>query len=103
MKRFHHLILSALFFLSVPLVVGAAESEDEDSGLAYRLLGPAAGGRTTRVVGVPGDPLSYYLATAAGGVWKSSNGGTEWESVFDDQPVSSIGSVAVANTNPGVV
>jgi photosystem II stability/assembly factor-like uncharacterized protein len=105
MKRFHHLILSALFFLSVPLVVGAAESEDEDkdSGLAYRLLGPAAGGRTTRVVGVPGDPLSYYLATAAGGVWKSSNGGTQWESVFDDQPVSSIGSVAVANTNPGIV
>jgi photosystem II stability/assembly factor-like uncharacterized protein len=103
MKRFHHLILSALFFLSVPLVAGVAESEDEDSGLAYRLLGPAAGGRTTRVVGVPGDPLTYYLATAAGGVWKSSNGGTGWESVFDDQPVSSIGSVAVANTNPGVV
>jgi hypothetical protein len=71
------------------------EDSDKDTGIQYRLLGPAAGGRTTRVVGIPGEPLTYYLATASGGVWKSSNGGTEWKSVFDDQPVSSIGSVTV--------
>jgi hypothetical protein len=75
-------------------------ASDEEPGLKYRLLGPANGGRASRVVGIPGDPSTYYLATAAGGVWKSSNGGMSWKSVFDDQPVSSIGSVAVASGNP---
>jgi photosystem II stability/assembly factor-like uncharacterized protein len=72
-------------------------------GLKYRALGPAAGGRVARVCGVPGDPLTYYAATAAGGVWKSADGGLSFQPVFDDQPVSSIGSVAVAPSDPNVV
>jgi len=52
---------------------------------------------------VAGDELTYYAATAAGGVWKSVNGGREWKSVFDDQPVSSIGSIAVAPSDPNVI
>jgi photosystem II stability/assembly factor-like uncharacterized protein len=71
--------------------------------LEYRSIGPAAGGRVARVCGVPGDPLTYYAATAAGGVWKSSDGGTHWKSVFDDQPISSMGAVAVAPSDPNVV
>ena len=73
------------------------------SGLEYRLIGPALGGRVARVAGVAGDPLTYYAATAAGGVWKSINGGTAWKPVFDGQPVSSVGSVAVAPSDPNVV
>lgn len=95
------LLISLTFML--PAVAEETGGEDKDSGVQYRLVGPASGGRTTRVAGIPGDPLTYYLATAAGGVWKSTNGGFAWESIFDDQPVSSIGSVAVANTNPNVV
>jgi photosystem II stability/assembly factor-like uncharacterized protein len=71
--------------------------------LKYRLIGPAAGGRVSRVAGVPGDPSVYYAATASGGVWKSADGGATWKSVFDDQPISSIGSIAVATSNPNVV
>ena len=89
--------------LALPVLAEDTETEEEDSGVQYRLVGPAAGGRTTRVVGIPGDPLTYYLSTAAGGVWKSSNGGLKWESVFDDQPISSVGSVALAKTNPNIV
>ena len=93
--------------LFVLVLAGPVYSQDSDSdvevGLKYRLLGPVNGGRASRVVGIPGDPLIYYLATAAGGVWKSSNGGMSWESVFDDQPVSSIGSVALARGNPNIV
>jgi len=101
--------LSSLLLLltSVSLAALAApasgSSSDDEHGIQYRLIGPAAGGRAARVVGVPGDPLTYYLATAAGGVWKSSNGGLQWESVFDDQPVSSTGSIAVAAANPAIV
>jgi photosystem II stability/assembly factor-like uncharacterized protein len=73
------------------------------SGLEYRLIGPAAGGRVSRVAGVPGDDLTYYAAIAAGGVWKSVNGGTKWTSIFDDQPISSIGSIAVSPSDPNVV
>ncbi len=56
-----------------------------------------------RSCGVPGDPMTYYAATAAGGVWKSSDGGITWKSIFDDQPTSSIGAIAVAPSDANVV
>ncbi len=72
------------------------ESPKELKALKYRSIGPAAGGRVSRATGVPGNPLIYYAATASGGVWMSSDAGTTWKSIFDKQPVSSIGSIAVA-------
>jgi photosystem II stability/assembly factor-like uncharacterized protein len=75
----------------------------EIAGLKYRLAGPFWGGRATRATGVPGDPRTYYVAAASGGIWKSSDGGFTWQPVFDDQPVSSIGSIAVAPSDPNVI
>ncbi|HLJ95981.1 MAG TPA: hypothetical protein VKU02_22595, partial [Gemmataceae bacterium] len=75
----------------------------EFKALKYRLIGPAVGGRVCRVAGVSGDPLTYYAATASGGVWKSSDGGTNWKPIFDDQPAASIGSLAVAPSDPNVI
>ena len=71
--------------------------------LEYRSIGPAAGGRVSRVVGIADDPLVYYAATASGGVWKSINGGLEWQPIFDEQPVSSTGAIAIAPSDPNVV
>jgi photosystem II stability/assembly factor-like uncharacterized protein len=72
--------------------------------LAFREIGPAvAGGRVTSVVGVADDPKLYYLGSAGGGVWKSVNGGATWTPVFDKQPVSSIGAVAIDPKNHDVV
>ncbi len=71
--------------------------------LTYRSIGPATGGRVSRVTGVGGDPLTYYAATSAGGVWKSTDGGIHFQPIFDDQPVSSIGSIAVAPSDPNVL
>src|SRR5262245_61849233 len=79
------------------------ESPKEFKALKYRNIGPAAGGRVSRVAGVPGNPLLYYAATASGGVWMSNDGGTTWKSIFDDQPISSIGSIAVAASDPNVI
>src|SRR5262245_15013526 len=91
-------LLLPLTFLVLALPIRAADP-DEPGGpkvfqsLQYRNLGPAAGGRTCRSCGIAGDPLVYYTATAAGGVWKSTDGGNLWKPIFDDQEVSSIGSI----------
>jgi photosystem II stability/assembly factor-like uncharacterized protein len=80
-----------------------SDSPKEFKALKYRLIGPAAGGRVSRVTGVAGDPTTYYAAAASGGVWKSVDGGATWKSIFDDQPISSIGSIAVSRSNPNIV
>jgi len=83
---------------------GAARDEAKPYGaLAWRLVGPAVGGRISRVAGVPGDPQVFYAAAAQGGVWKSENGGRDWKPIFDDQPTQSIGAIAVAPSDPNVI
>src|SRR4051795_9011089 len=93
----------ALALLVLAPVSSLAAPPPEFAAAKYRLVGPYAGGRVSRACGVPGDPLTYYAATASGGVWKSSDGGLVWKPVFDDQPTASVGSIAVAASDPNVV
>ncbi len=109
--RLHTILVSAAAAVAVVAAVSAQDAPKTDKpespkafkALKYRNIGPAAGGRVSRATGVPGNPLLYYAATASGGVWMSSDGGTTWKSVFDDQPISSIGSIAVAPSDPNVI
>src|SRR3954465_1508776 len=109
--RLHTWLVSAAAAVAVVASVSAQDAAKADKpeslkafkALKYRNIGPAAGGRVSRVAGVPGNPMLYYAATASGGVWMSNDGGTTWKSVFDDQPVSSIGSIAVAASDPNVI
>src|SRR5688572_33148712 len=101
-----HRLLAGLLALVAALPAGADDppkTPEQFAGLHYRSIGPAAGGRVSRAVGVPGDPLVYYAATAGGGVWKSEDGGVHFKPIFDDQPDSSIGSIAVAPSDPNVI
>ncbi len=86
---------------------GAAQQSDKAAtpfkAIKYRNVGPAQGGRVSRVAGIAGNPSIYYAATASGGVWKSTDGGISFKPVFDEQPISSIGSIAVAPSDPNVV
>jgi photosystem II stability/assembly factor-like uncharacterized protein len=70
--------------------------------LRYRYIGPV-GNRLTSVAGVPGQPNIYYVGAASGGIWKTIDGGTHWDPIFDDQVVSSIGALAVAPLDPNIV
>ena len=72
------------------------------SQLTFRHIGPE-GNRVTSVTGIAGDPMTYYAGAASGGIWKSSDGAIHWEPVFDKEQVSSIGSLAVAPSDPNVV
>ncbi|HLH16735.1 MAG TPA: hypothetical protein VKX45_05925 [Bryobacteraceae bacterium] len=70
--------------------------------LRYRYIGPV-GNRVIAAAGIPGDPNIYYVGAASGGIFKTTDGGTEWQPVFDSQDVSSVGSLAVAPSDPNTV
>jgi photosystem II stability/assembly factor-like uncharacterized protein len=73
------------------------------SGLHWRLIGPFRGGRSNGVTGVPGQPTVFYFGAVGGGVWKTENSGRTWTPIFDSQPISSIGAIAVAPSRPNVL
>lgn len=74
------------------------------SGLALRGIGPALmSGRISDIAVHPGHKSTWYVAVASGGVWKTTNRGTTWIPIFDNQGAYSIGCVAVDPNNPLVV
>ena len=80
----------------------ARVAPDIYSQLRWRFVGPE-GNRISAVVGVPGDPLVYYAGSASGGVAKTGDGGVHWQQIFDEQSAQSIGSLAVAPSDPNIV
>ncbi|RMD85971.1 MAG: hypothetical protein D6813_15580, partial [Calditrichaeota bacterium] len=74
------------------------------AGLKARSIGPAGmSGRVTAIDVVLSNPDIIYIGAATGGLWKSENGGITWKPIFDDQPVASIGAIAVFQPNPDIV
>ncbi|HMN07724.1 MAG TPA: hypothetical protein PKC83_02975 [Gemmatimonadaceae bacterium] len=85
-------VLGALA-LALPALLGAQSPFDS---LRFRSIGPAAlGGRIHDVEGVANDPFTLYVATASGGLWKTTNKGTTWTPIFENQKVATFGDVAI--------
>ena len=76
--------------------------EQQLSDLKFRHLGPV-GNRIVSVAGVSGDPMTYYVGAASGGIWKTTDAGLTWNPVFDDKPVHAIGALAIAPSDPEIV
>ncbi len=91
----------SLMVLGHLFLFGQGPSSNIDA-LRWRFIGPM-GNRLTSVAGVPGQPDVYYVGAASGGLWKTSDSGAHWNPIFDDQPVSSIGSIEVAPSDPNIV
>lgn len=72
------------------------------SSLKYRHIGPE-GNRVIAIAGHCGNPYHIYAGAASGGIWKSVDGGLNWQPVFDDQDVSSIGALAIAQSDPNII
>ncbi len=98
--------LTALGLLASVATAQLAPPEEIPDGffdeLEFRHIGPL-GNRVIAVTGVAGDANVYYAGAASGGIFKTTDGGAHWQPIFDDQPVSSIGALAVAPSDPNVV
>jgi photosystem II stability/assembly factor-like uncharacterized protein len=88
--------LGAMLSAAAPAHPGATFSE-----LHFRNIGPLDG-RIDAVSGVPGDPTSYY-AGGLGGLFRSTDAGTTWSSIFNEEPVSSVSAIAVAPSRPATL
>jgi photosystem II stability/assembly factor-like uncharacterized protein len=80
----------------------AGPAPESYGALHWRHIGPE-GNRFSAAAGVAGDPYTYYVGAASGGIYKTTDGGVTWDPVFDAQPVQSIGALAVAPSDPNVV
>lgn len=101
-----HRLLWHLMLLSLGVQAGLWAQWDTISlnGLRARSIGPAGmSGRITSIDAVADDPNVIFVGSATGGLWKSVNGGIKWKAVFDQQPVASIGAVAVCQAYPSLV
>ena len=85
-----------------PTPAGATD-EKLFKGMQWRQIGPFRGGRALTIEGVPGEPDAYYFGAVAGGVWKTKDGGANWTPLFDKEPISSIGAIAVAPSDHNVI
>jgi len=94
------------FFLVLSVAFGLHSQQIDPKtygGMKWRLIGPFRGGRVLTVTGVPGQPYTYYFGAVGGGVWKTTDGGITWNPLFDKQNISSIGAVAVSESDPNVI
>jgi len=102
---------SSRALIAIALVLGAGaigESQgpkvpsDALSALRWRYIGPE-GNRVSAIAGIPGDPLVVYAGSASGGIFKTTDGGINWQPIFDDHLVHSIGDIAIAPSDPSIV
>lgn len=98
-----------LAFAAAPTAVAAqfggfGGGPQEPEGIEARSIGPAGmSGRIAAIDALESDPNVIYVGAATGGVWKSTNGGTTWTPIFDDQRVSGIGAIAIHQAYPDIV
>ncbi len=79
------------------------KEKKEQHGMQYRSIGPFRGGRSLTASGVAGDPTTWYFGSTGGGIWKSTDGAISWKPIFEHEHSSSIGSLAVAASDPNVI
>lgn len=98
------------FAVGVPVATTAQDKSDNKldetflKNLQFRAIGPAImGGRIDDIAVVENNPSVYYVGVATGGVWKTTNNGTTFDPIFDQQGSTSIGDIAIAPSDPSIV
>ena len=103
------MIVRRRIFLVVASVFSVAQAAHAQvdpklySDMKWREIGPMRAGRTRALAGIPSEPATFYLGAVNGGVWKTTDAGATWHSVWDSEPTGSIGSIAVSESDPNIV
>jgi photosystem II stability/assembly factor-like uncharacterized protein len=101
--------LSSVALAQRPPAVSASSPSNTESDalkvLQWRSIGPFRGGRSTAVTGVASQPLVYYFGGTGGGVWKTSDGGINWEPVSDGSVfrTGSVGAIALSDSDANTI
>src|SRR5215203_1720032 len=107
-------VLAATFVLRTPSASAQPAQRDGQSRLSevvgteslkalqYRSIGPYRGGRSAAVAGVPSQPMVYYFGATGGGVWKTTDGGANWEPITDGSVfgTGSVGAIGLSDSDP---
>jgi photosystem II stability/assembly factor-like uncharacterized protein len=105
-KRAAFVVFFAVGLTLLAVRFAPAQQAQNDSALfdqlKFRYIG-SVGNRATAVVSLPGNPNIWYVGAASGGIFKSTDGGIHWDPIFDSEPVSSIGSLAIAPSDPNIL
>ena len=118
-RRFSYVLLVMLFVavcsLSAQQIVHAqqtptptsspAAETDPWKAIQWRSIGPFRGGRSTAVAGVASQPMVYYFGGTGGGVWKTTDGGINWEPISDGSVfgTGSVGAIGLSDSDPNTI
>src|SRR4051812_13347187 len=107
--RLRLMIFTLIAVLAAPVLAFAQEDKAKMEevvarNLQWRAIGPAnMGGRIDDFAVVENNPFIIYVGAATGGVWKTTNNGTTWDPIFDEQGSTSIGDICIAPSDPNIV
>jgi photosystem II stability/assembly factor-like uncharacterized protein len=102
-RTFSFPILLALLGAGVCVAQTATPSDTLFSAMRWREIGPMRAGRTRALAGVASEPSTFYIGAVGGGVFKTTDSGETWHSIWDNEPTGSIGAIAVAPSNPNII
>ena len=99
----HRFAISFCLFALAPFAPAQTIDSKLYAEMHWRQIGPPRAGRARAVSGVPSQPNVFYIGFDNGGVWRTSDYGSTWKPLFDNQSTGSIGAIAVAPSNPSVI
>ena len=102
-KRFIVCLFFIISFLTSYNLSGQFIDSVRYSNMRWRSIGPYRGGRTVGAAGIASQPNIFYIGVNNGGVWKTTDYGRTWFPIFDDQPTGSIGTIAIAPSDPNII
>ena len=101
--RTSHLVLAAGVALATATTASLAQGVDPASAMHWRSIGPTRAGRARALAGVPAQPNLFYIGFDDGGLWRSTDFGSTWVPLFDQEMTGSIGAIAVAPSDPNII